>query len=451
MLYRKIEKELYTFYESEDTKALMITGARQVGKTTTIEETGKKAFKHFIEINFIENEEAKKLFQDTLDTESILIRISALANQDLVPNETLIFFDEVQVCKEIVTEIKFLVKDGRYKYILSGSLLGTELQDIRSFPVGYMDILQMYPLDLEEFAMANGVSNMVMRALRECFMEYHPVDSLIHEKMMELFRLYLIVGGMPNAVNEFLKTNDLRRVNQIQQAIVRLYKKDITQYDPNNKFLIEDIFDLIPSELNAKNKRFIMKNIKADFKFKRYYESFLWLKNAGVALPVYSVSEPKIPLLLSKQVNYFKLFLNDVGLLASMSMDNVQIKILKKEKDINFGSIYENMAAQELSAHGFDLYYFNSKKQGELDFVMEENSLVVPIEIKSGKDYKRHHALSSVLNNSEYEIEKAYVFYNGNVEKMEKILYLPIYMLMFIEKEKFPDSFIYKPNLDVLK
>lgn len=359
--------------------------------------------------------------------------------------------DEVQECKEIVTAIKFLVEDGSFHYILSGSLLGVDLKDISSVPVGYMDIYEMYPLDFEEFIIANGVSENIITALKNAFDNETEVDSVIHEKMMQLFRLYLIVGGMPAAVMRYLKTNNLQEVTEEQQSILRTYKQYISKYDKDSKLYIEDIFDLIPSELNNKNKRFILKNLNENFKFSRYSNSFIWLKDAGVVLPAFCANEPTAPLLLSKSTNLFKLFLSDVGLLAAMYMDGIQLKILNKEKDINFGAVYENAAAQELKAHGYDLYYFNSKKQGELDFLIEQSGEVIPIEIKSGKDYTKHAALTNVLSNTEYDIKKAYVFHNGNVSMNGKIVYCPIYMLMFVKKEKKLKEMIYKIDLDLLK
>ncbi len=451
MISRKIESELQHFLDDDRKKALLITGARQVGKTYIIREFGRQNFRSLVELNFLENTAAKELFKNAKNSKDLLLRLSLLADGDLLPGETLIFLDEVQECKEIVTAIKFLVEEGSYRYILSGSLLGVELKDIRSVPVGYMDIVEMYPLDFEEFVLANKVAPRIIEALKESFEKKTPVDPVVHEKMMDLFRLYLIVGGMPAAVEQYLKTNNLREVMRIQQSIIALYKKDIAKYDPENKLYIEDIFNLIPSELNAKNKRFILKSLNENFRFSKFSNSFLCLKEAGVALPTFCVDEPVSPLLLSKSKNLFKLFMADVGLLAAMYMDDIQIKILNQEKDINFGSIYENVAAQELKAHGFDLYYFNSKKQGELDFLVEHHGSVLPIEIKSGKDYTKHAALSNVMANAYYAIPEAYVFHNGNVSTSDKVAYYPIYMLMFIQKERPQENMIYRLDLDVLK
>lgn len=451
MISRKIETQLQLFWADESRKALLVTGARQVGKTFIIREFGRQHFQSFAELNFIEKPEAKSLFENASDSKDLLLRLSLVADGELIPGETLIFLDEVQECKEIVTAIKFLVEEGSYRYILSGSLLGVELKDIRSVPVGYMDIAEMYPLDFEEFVLANKVSPRVIDALKESFEAKTPVDAVVHEKMMELFRLYLIVGGMPAAVQQYLQTNNLREVLRVQQSILALYKRDISRYDPDNKLYIEDIFNLIPSELNAKNKRFILKSLNENFRFSKFANSFLWLKEAGVALPTFCVDEPVVPLLLSKSKNLFKLFMADVGLLAAMYMDGIQLKILNHEKDINFGSVYENAAAQELKAHGFDLYYFNSKKQGELDFLVEHQGEVLPIEIKSGKDYMKHAALSNVMANEDYAIPAALVFHNGNVSTAGKVTYYPIYMLMFVHKEDEQGDMIYRLDLSALK
>ena len=450
MLQRKIYKQIEAFYKDGPKKALMIIGARQVGKSFLAEAFCKANYKSFIKLDFIENPEYISALAGAESTEEILLRLSALFGDRMIPGKTMIFFDEVQECRELITHIKYLVQEGSYSYILSGSLLGTVFHDIASVPVGYLDIVQMYPLDFEEFALANGVGANVLDALRGSFETKAPVDSFIHERMMQLFELYLIVGGMPAAVSTYLESKNLRRVADEQNAILRLYRRDISKYDAQNRLYLNEIFDLIPSELNAKNKRFILKNLNEKARFDKYYDSFLWLKNAGVALPVNVVDEPKIPLLLSKSQNLFKLFSNDVGLLAAQYGGEIQIRILQHETTINFGSIYENVAAEELTAHGYTLYYYNSKKFGELDFVIEEGGKVLPIEIKSGKEYYRHNAMDNVLMQSNYGLEEGYVFCGGNVEQIGKITYFPIYMLMFLQKKELPDELLFETDFSDL-
>lgn len=448
MLKRKIDKYIKGYYETSR-NALLITGARQTGKTYSVREFGK-SFKSFIEINFVERPDAVELFKDASGSEDILMRLSVLTTTPLIKGETLVFFDEVQQCPEIVTAIKFLVDEGSYRYILSGSLLGVELKDLRSEPVGYMGVKEMFPLDFEEFIQSVGVADNVVSSLRNAWSERIPVDNLIHNKMMELFRLYLVVGGMPAVVNKYLETNNLQEVLAIQQEIIRLYMRDIAKYDPDNKLYIEDIFKLIPPELNAKNKRFILKRLNEHAKFSHHENSFLWLKNAGVALPVYNVEEPKIPLLLARSRNLFKLFLSDVGLLAAQYADGIQLRIIKGDKSINFGSIYENAVAQELVAHGFALYYYNNKKRGEVDFLIEFQGRVLPIEVKSGKDYEVHRALANIMDCKEFQLTDAIVFNNDNLKVKEPFVYAPIYMVMFLEKQNTAPTF-YKIDVSDLQ
>ena len=448
MLKRKIDNYLTSYYQKSD-NALLITGARQVGKTYSIREFGR-SFKSFIEINFIENPGAVGLFKDAKGSADILMRLSTITNSPLIKGETLIFFDEVQECPDIVTAIKFLVDEGSYRYILSGSLLGVELKDIRSVPVGYMGVKEMFPMDFEEFISCIGINGNVIAAVKEAWTQRRPVDSFIHGKMMELFRLYLIIGGMPAAVSAYLESNNLQDVLAVQQEIIQLYKKDIAKYDPDNKLYIEEIFNLIPPELNARNKRFILKRLNENAKYGRYENSFLWLKNAGVALPVYNVEEPKVPLLLTRSRNLLKLFLNDVGLLAAQYADGIQMRILKGDKDINYGSIYENAVAQELVAHGIWPCYYNSKKRGEIDFLVEQNGKVLPIEVKSGKDYTYHRALSNMMDCEDYDFSEAVILMNDNLSVDGKYVYAPIYMSMFIVKTE-TSVHTYHVNLSGLK
>ncbi len=450
MIKRKAD-ELIRDFLLHDKRSLLVTGARQVGKTFSIRKVGKECFDNVVEINFVEQPDAIELFSGQKGTKDLLLRLSTFTKKPLVPGKTLFFFDEVQECKEIVTAIKFLVDEGSYKYVMSGSLLGVELDDLRSVPVGYMDEIEMYPLDLMEFFETIGIGKEVLEHLQKCFEEKTPVDDFVHKRLLEAIRLYLIVGGMPAAVQMYLDTNNLRRVYEVQHGIIRTYKRDITKYDHNHKLQIEEIFDLIPSELNAKNKRFILKELNEKARFSKYEDSFLWLRDAGVAIPAYNIEEPRVPLLLSKQRNLFKFFLNDVGLLAAMYGGNIQTRLLSRDANINFGSVFENLVAQELYAHGFakeqhSLYYFNSKKQGELDFVVEYDNNVLPIEVKSGKDYERHNALTNVMENKEYNVPSALVFCQENVHTNGNITYYPIYMLAFFEQMRGKEE-VYKFDL----
>lgn len=448
MLTRTVDRILIYHFKISKT-ALLIEGARQIGKTFSIRQFGKK-FKTYIEINFIEQPEAISLFKDLSNTKDLLARLSLFTKQKLIKRDTLIFFDEVQICPEVITYIKFLVDEGSYNYILSGSLLGIEINDLRSVPVGYLTIKRMFPLTFREFALNLGLNSSILENLETSFKEKKPVDDFIHKKMMELFRVYLVVGGMPAAVNRYIETNNLNEVIDIQNQIVNLYKKDITQYDKNNKLAIAQIFELIAPQLNSQNKRFIIKDIKSGVKFDRYENSFLWLKDAGFALPVYNVETPKIPLKLSKSRSLFKLFMSDVGLLASEYSQGIQLKIISGDDKLNYGAIFENYIAQELTACEHDLYYYNNKKRGELDFLIEYDGEVLPIEVKSGKDYKVHRALSNIMDCGEFNLNRALIFNNSNLKVEGKLTYAPIYMAMFLKQEINDEDSIYKIDLSEL-
>lgn len=438
MIDRKLDAYIGRHYATSKA-ALLLKGAKQTGKTFAIRKFAERHQYNLIEINFDEDADAKSIFVGSASASEVLLRISAHTRKKISHPKTLIFFDEVQKCPEVITWIKFLVDEGSCRYALSGSLLGVELKNIESAPVGYLSIKEVFPLDLEEFAKVVGVPENVFSALRESWEQCKPVDEVVHRSMIKMVHLYLVVGGMPAAVQTYLDTNDLSLVEDRQRDILKLYRIDIGKYDKNNKLEVDEIFRLLPSELDAKNKRFILKNLNEHARFSKYENGFLWLKNAGVAIPTYNITEPRIPLKLNEQRNLLKLFQNDVGLLASQYASGMQLKLLSGDVNINYGAVYENLVAQELNCHGFggddhELYYFNNKKQGELDFVIEQNGNIVPIEVKSGKDYERHNALNNVLGNAVYGIEKAFVLCNGNVEVLGNRIYLPIYMLMFIHR-----------------
>lgn len=428
---------------------MLLTGARQVGKTYAVRCAAERLGWQLVEMNFLLQPETIDIVRGAGDIKEVLLRISAYANEVIDRERTLIFFDEVEEYPDVMTWVKAFVDKG-YHLALSGSMLGVEHKNVRSVPVGYMDEKRMYPCDFEEFIRAVGIQETVIESLREAWTAKKPVDAYVHQKMMQLVNLYLLVGGMPAAVQTYLDTNDMQRVLAEQRSILALYKKDIARYDPDDKLYINDIFDLIPPELNAKNKRFILKNLNEHFKFSRHENSFTWLRDADMALPTHCVEEPKVPLVLSKASNLFKLFQNDVGLLACQYADGIQLRILQGETNINYGSIYENLTAQELHAHGWNLYYYQNKKQGELDFLLERDAEVIPLEVKSGKDYDHHVALNNVMKNPDYGIRQAVVLCNDNVSTRGDVTYAPIYMLMFIEKVKDEGPKIYRLDLDGL-
>ena len=445
MIRRDAEKQINDWIDN-DKDALLITGARQIGKTYLIRNCLKEKYIPYIELNFIENPEYIELFSKSFSSKDIIMRLSLIGGEKLIPGKTVIFLDEVQECKELITAIKFLVEDGSFKYILSGSLLGIELNDLKSAPVGYMSIYEMYPLTFKEFIKALGVSNEIIDILKQSYKNRTEVDAFIHNKLIDLFNLYLIVGGMPEAVSTYIETNNLEKVSKVHEKIICLYKQDFSKYEVNNKLKLKEIYDAMPSQLDQKNKRFRLNVLGDKMNYDRAENSFLWLKDAGVAIPVYNLNEPKLPFILNENRSLFKLFFSDVGLLTSQYSLQTKMAILNKEQSINNGSLFENAVAQELLSKGFKLYYFNSKKQGELDFLIELNGKVLPIEVKSGKDYKKHSALNNVMNDLNYDIAEAYILNQNNIEIKDKLIYLPIYMLMFIEDDEIKNP-VYKLDL----
>ena len=434
MLYRKAAKKINDWIDNGE-DALLVTGARQVGKTYLIRQLLKDKKREYVEFNFIKQPYLLSLFKPAIEQdEKIFLENLRVAAGKILKDNTIIFFDEIQECKEIVTIIKFLVEQGKYKYILSGSLLGVELRDLRSAPVGYMTTIDMYPMDLEEFFVANGLGQDVIEILKNCFERKLPVSDFIHENLIDAFYKYLIVGGMPEAVKTFLNSGDYNQVKKVHDKIYEEYKRDFTKYETDKKLKLINTYNLIPAELNQKNKRYIFTDLDSQLRLDRYENSFMWLNDAGVCLPTYNVTEAVVPLEASKKSNLFKLFLSDVGMLTSMYGTATIMKILSIEKDINCGAMFENFAAQELKAHGFNnLYYFNNKKHGELDFLIEYEGDVLPIEIKSGKDYQTHSAMSYFCKN---KFSKGFVFSDYNFSVTNNIYYYPIYMLMFIHNNK---------------
>ena len=433
MLYRKTLEKLRAWKNEPNKKALCIVGARQIGKTTIVREFAKEAYTNFLELNFITDPQVGKIFGDSLSAEVLLENITAYARRPLPKGKTLILLDEIQECLNARTAIKFLVEDGSFDYIATGSLLGTRYKEIKSFPVGFEELYHMYPMDFEEFLLANNVQKETFNYLRQCFDSLQPVSESVHETLLKLFQTYIVVGGMPRIVQTYIDTHDIGLVLQEQRNILEQYRLDITKYSSKkNKTKITAIFDNIPAQLDDKNRRFMVGQIDKNGRMGRYEESFKWLEDAGVALPCYNVVAPKAPLTLNTKYNLFKLYFGDIGLLCAASMNNVQLEILQGNLKINLGSILENVIAQQLKANGFGLNYFNSKKYGEIDFVVQRGQDIDVLEIKSGNEYKKHNALRNVLAVEDWKIHKAMVFCKGNIEEVDGVLYFPWYMSMFL-------------------
>ncbi len=433
MLKRKAMDKLEEWFRTKGNHALLITGARQVGKTYLARKFAAQHWEHVVELNLFENADACAALETATNSAELFLRLTAYANAPIVPGKTVFFIDEIQECKEAVTAIKFLLERTEYDYILSGSMLGVELGNIASAPVGFLSTVKMYPLDFEEYCWAEGLAELVIDSARDAFEQRKPVDEFVHKRLMQLFSRYLISGGMPDAVVAMTQTNDVGRVRTAQEAIVTQYRWDISKYARDRARVVRRIFDLIPSEISRQDKRFVIRNVEGDSHFDRYDNDFMWLCDANAALATYNVSEPRYPLAASMEAPKFKLFCADVGLLTCLCGMDVVRNLLADRPDINYGALYENAVAQELAAHGRPLFYFKKRNIGELDFLLQSGEQrVIPLEVKSGKGYTRHSALSHALNTPNYGIEEAIVLCNANVKVDGLVSYLPVYMAMFL-------------------
>lgn len=416
---------------------MLIDGARQVGKTYIIRHVGKKLFPNFIEINMLEDSVGERLFENAKTVDDFYLRVSAIKGELMGKAEdTLIFIDEIQAYPHLLTMLKFLRDDNRFTYIASGSLLGVTLAQTTSIPIGSIRKVRMFPLDFEEFLYANGMNEFAIAALRKKFEARESLDEAMHGKMMDSFKRYLLVGGLPAAVNAYLDTRNIQAVREIQREIHDYYAADASKYDAERKLKIRRIYDQIPSNLENKKKRVVAQRIegKKGSTFANYEDEFEYLISAGIALNVQAISTPTFPLIESSGKNLLKLYLNDVGILTSILYGSNIRAILEDERSINLGSVYESVVASELIAHGYNLFYYDNRSKGEVDYLIDDyDSLsAVPIEVKSGKDYTVHSALNTFVKNDDYHVKKAFVLSNAREITMNgKITYLPIYDVMF--------------------
>ncbi len=437
MLYRKIASVIEQHLLSDSKKIMLIDGARQIGKTYIIRHVGQKCFENFIEINMVEDSLGDRLFANTKTLDDFYLQVSMLAGNKMKEKEnTLIFLDEIQEYPQLLTLLKFLQQDNRFTYIASGSLLGVTLSETTSIPMGSIRKIRMFPLDFEEFLYANGLNEFAINALRSKFEKLESLDEAMHAKIMDLFRKYLLVGGLPDAVNRYLADKNIMSVREVQKEIHEYYAADASKYDEARKLKIRRVFDLIPSYMENKKKRVIAKSIenKRGKTFADYQDEFEYLISAGIALNVQAISTPVFPLIESTGKNLLKLYLNDVGILSGILYGNNIRAILDDQRSINLGSVYETVVASELIAHGYRLYYYDNRSKGEVDYLIDdyESLSAVPIEVKSGKDYTIHSALNTFVSNEDYHIQKAFVLSNEReVSTNGKITYLPIYYVMF--------------------
>ena len=432
MLERKVYQQLLNWKNTKTQQGLLVMGARQVGKTTLIRDFASKNYGNLAEINFIETPDAIETVSKATDSSDLLLRLSVLAGTTITPGNTLLFLDEIQACQDLLTWLKFLAGDHRLDVILSGSMLGIDLFNVRSLPVGFMRVITMYPLDFFEFCLNTGVPQDALDAINDCFDAGTAVPDYLHTKFTDYWYKYLLVGGMPDAVQAFADAPDITRVRAIQQDIFNLYEYDITHYVENavERRHIKTVYESIPSQLNAQNKRFKFTKMGGNTRFAHMQTAFDWLAKAGITLPTLRVQDPQYPMGEHADVGSFKLYLNDVGLLTSRLMRSVDLDILNHKSSMNYGSIFENAAAQELFAHDNELFYYNQNGIGEVDFLTQSSQGDVSLcEIKSGKDYTRHRAMNNLLAKRNYAFGHAYVFHDGNVERRGNVTYLPIYMI----------------------
>lgn len=455
MLERKFTSFIEHFLKEESNKILLVNGARQIGKSYLIRYVGQKLFTHFVEINLKEDKEGDKVFADVHTTNDLYMRLSNYYSKPLGDmTDTLVFLDEIQSYPHLMTMLKFLNQESRYRFIASGSQLGVALSQTPSVPLGSVAIEQMYPLDFEEFLWATGVSKEWIDNIRKCFIHEKELDESTHNILLKRFKYYLLIGGLPEAINNYIIDRNMVRVRQVHRNIHNLYRIDASQYDEEHKLAIRKIYDLIPSNLENKKKRIVYKNIegKKGKTFSDYANEFEYLTNSGITIDVSAISNPRFPLAESEQKRLVKLYLNDVGLLTNLLYELNVNAVLQDIKSINLGTVYESVVAQELEAHGFKLHYYDNKQKGEVDFLIDDYDRlkVLPLEIKSGKDYTEHSALTRFLCTPDYGIDRAIVFSNErNVFRKDGVTYLPIYYCMFISNDHCYEPVIL-PELEIV-
>lgn len=441
MLYRKIAKRIEEYLSSSSDRMLLIDGARQIGKSYIIRHVGKRMFPNYIEINMEEDKLGDRIFADAKTTKDFYMALSVVAGDKMnEKGNTLVFIDEIQAYDHLLTLVKFLMRENRFTYIASGSLLGITLKNTQSVPIGSLYVQHMYPMDFEEFLYANGVGDIAIETMRECYNNNQPLSDSMHSKIVDLFKKYLLVGGLPKAVEKFVESRNVVEFRSIQKEVHDLYAVDALKYEEehNKKLKIRRIYDMIPSNLENKKKRIVLKDIEGkDWKRSNdYLEEFDYLISAGIALEVKATSTPRYPLVENSGKNLLKLYMNDVGLLSGIFYRNNIKAVMSDVRSVNLGALYETVVAQELKAHGYNLYYYDNKKNGEVDYLIDDadNLSNIPIEVKSGKDYTVHSALDKFLSNDDYDVTKAYVLSNEQRVYTEKgITYMPIYYVMFLQ------------------
>ncbi|MBP5535486.1 MAG: ATP-binding protein [Bacteroidales bacterium] len=438
MLKRKMQLVLKEYFSSMESRILIVDGARQIGKSYIIRHEGRAAFANFVEINMIDDRDGARVFADVRGVEDFYVRLSSFAGRRLGTKEnTLVFIDEIQAYPEMLTLLKFLCDDGRFNYVASGSLLGVTLHKTLSVPGGRIEVQHMYPLDFEEFLWANGVGDDVVAHMREQFERREGLSDGLHRRIMELFKTYLLVGGLPQAVNEYMAKQNIYRVRKVHEEIYNLYKEDASQYSMAEKLKIRRVYDLIPSNMENRKKRLHFNDIeyKRGRAARDYEDEIEYLVSAGVALEVRAIANPVFPLIASARKNLLKLYMNDVGLLSHILFHTNVTAVKDDQLSVNLGSVYETVVATELQAHGHPLFYYDNKQKGEVDFMIDDYGTlsILPLEVKSGKDYSIHRALDRFVSNADYKVRSAIVLSNeASVVLQGNVMHMPVYYTMFL-------------------
>jgi len=433
MLRRKIDQELLKWHQRTSFKpAFLLSGARNVGKTTSVRAFGRQYYESVIEMNFEQQPSLKRIFDGDLDIDSITEKLSAASLGRLIPSKTLLFLDEIQSCPNARTALKFIVEDGRFDVIASGSLLGLHYRQVSSYPVGFEHKVTMHGLDFEEFLWANGIDDETIDGLRRSYEQRKSVDEFIHHRMMELFKRYMIVGGMPRVVSSYVDDKDIGEVLLLQRSITESYRDDISKYAGRRKGEAKQVFDAIPMQLTQRNKKFKVSQVEEGGRLRTYEDALEWLYDAGIASFCHNVANVELPFALNTRASFFKFFMRDTGLLSSMSMGNAQSAILNGDLSINEGAIVENCIADLLVKRGYRLFYWDIKGRLEVDFLIQRDTIIVPIEVKSGCDYRRHASLDRLMAIPTRHEKRAVVLSPYNVAVTEQIDYLPLYMVMFL-------------------
>lgn len=434
MLRRKVTKQFEEWRQIADSKALLVLGARQIGKSYAIREFGKGSYTTFIEINLYKDARARTALLEAQTVTDFISRVSIISGTPLGNGDALVFIDEIQEAPEIMTMVKFLVEDARCHWAFSGSMLGTEFKNVRSYPVGSVHEIVMRPLDWEEFCWALNTSDEALQTVRTCCKSCTEVPGYLHDSLMSNFRTYLVVGGMPEAVTRLIDTKgDLAAVREVQADLNKQYRRDISKYAGARALQVQGIYDQLPVQLEGDSQRFVLSSIDPSARYEKYQRDFIWLQSAGVALKTEQVDEPKSPLRKTANAGKFKLYQSDTGMLLSRYPLDIAQATYLDEREPNLGGVYENAVAQELAAQGHELFYYQTKKRGEVNFVVDgPHGKTVALEVKSGRYYHAHAALDNVLETQGYGVDLGIVLSRGNVERDGKALYLPLYALFVL-------------------